>query len=138
MVWDLACRRGRSYRAFVAVAGAFWEPLPERCTGGPVDLLHIHGTADRTVPMAGRPIGERWRQGDVLRGFEVLRDLDGCSGEPGATAPLGGMACVAWDGCASGRKLELCEHPGGHALPEGWVALAHAWARSLSRPTRGG
>ena len=69
MVWDLACQRGSDYGAFVAVSGAFWEPLPERCVGGPVDLLHIHGTTDRTVPMAGRPIGDRWRQGDVMQGL---------------------------------------------------------------------
>ena len=41
----------------------------ERCDGGPVDLLHIHGTADNVVPMAGRPIGDKWRQGDVLQGL---------------------------------------------------------------------
>jgi polyhydroxybutyrate depolymerase len=137
-VWDLACRRGRDYGAFVAVAGAFWEPLPEQCTGGPADLLHIHGTADRTVPMAGRAIGERWRQGDVLRGLGVLRALDGCPAEPGATASLGGMDCRGWWNCASGRRLELCEHPGAHAMPEGWVALAHAWARKPARRTQGG
>ena len=137
MVWDLACRRGRDYRAFVAVAGAFWEPLPDRCTGGPIDLLHIHGTADRTVPMAGRAIGERWHQGDVLAGLGVLRALDGCAGHARPAPALGGMACRGWTGCSTGRELVLCEHPGGHAMPEGWVALAHAWARSLG-PHRGG
>ena len=82
MVWDLACQRGGDYGAFAAVSGAFWEPLPERCAGGPVDLLHIHGTTDRTVPMAGRPIGDRWRQGDVMQGLAVLRALDGCPTQP--------------------------------------------------------
>ena len=69
MAWDLACRRGRDYRAFVAVSGAFWEPLPtalRRRAGRPA--AHARHSR-RTVPMAGRPIGDRWRQGDVLQGL---------------------------------------------------------------------
>ena len=138
MVWDLACRRGRDYGAFVALSGAFWEPLPTHCAGGPVDLLHIHGTADGTVPMVGRAIGDRWRQGDVLRGLELLRATDGCPAAPARTEPAGVLSCQVWDGCSSGRELRLCEHDDGHMMPEGWVALAHAWARGLDRPAEGG
>ena len=131
MAWELACRRGRDYRAFVAIAGAFWEPLPARCEGGPVNLLQFHGTADDVVPMTGRAIGERWRQGDVLAGLAVLRRLDGCA-DASAAAGMGvALRCEVWDGCASGRRIELCRHAGGHVLPKGWVALAHGWARGL-------
>ena len=138
MVWDLACQRGSDYGAFVAVSGAFWEPLPERCVGGPVNLLHIHGTTDRTVPMAGRPIGDRWHQGDVMQGLDVLRELDRCPTQPNQKSELAGMACQTWGNCASGRELQLCEHGGGHFMPEGWVALAHAWARGLRAHVSGG
>lgn len=132
MVWDLACHRGRDYRAFVAVAGAFWEPLPERCEGGPVDLLHIHGTADPVVPMAGRSIRGTWRQGDVLKGLAVLRAADGCPAAARAEPMAAGLSCEVWDGCgSSGRELRLCRHPEGHLMPEGWVRLAHAWLRRL-------
>lgn len=131
MVWDLACHRGRDYRAFVAVSGAFWEPLPERCEGGPVDLLHVHGTADPVVPMAGRAIRDTWRQGDVLQGLAVLRATDGCGGAARPVAMADGLACEAWDGCGSGRELLLCRHPEGHLMPEGWVRLAHDWLRRL-------
>jgi polyhydroxybutyrate depolymerase len=138
MVWDLACHRGRDYRAFAAVSGAFWEPLPERCEGGPVDLLHIHGTDDGVVPMVGRPIGDRWRQGDVLAGMAVLRDADGCPAAPARTEAAAGLACEVWDGCSSGRELRLCRHEGGHLMPKGWVQLAHTWARGLRGGGGGG
>lgn len=134
MVWDLACRRGRDYRAFAAISGAFWEPMPKTCDGGPVDLLHIHGTADDVVPMAGRAIHDKWRQGDVLAGLGVLRRLDGCAADAAPrAAPMDapGLSCQVWDGCASGREIRLCRHDGGHLMPPGWVRLVHAWARAL-------
>jgi polyhydroxybutyrate depolymerase len=138
MVWDLACRRGRDYGAFVAVAGAFWEPMPAHCTGGPVDLLHIHGTADPVVPMAGRWIRDTWKQGDVLQGLSVLRELDGCAAVPDRSEDVMGLSCAIWSSCRSGRELRLCEHGDGHMMPEGWIGLAHAWARGLAVPVGGG
>ena len=48
------------------------------------------------------------------------------------------MACQTWGNCASGRELQLCEHGGGHFMPEGWVALARAWARGLRAHVSGG
>jgi polyhydroxybutyrate depolymerase len=138
MVWDLACHRGRDYRAFVAVSGAFWEPLPQRCDGGPIDLLHLHGTTDPVVPMSGRRIGERWRQGDMLQGLAVLRAADGCPSKPTFDDVEAGLHCEVWSNCASGSELRLCRHPGGHLMPEGWVHLAHDWARGLEPREQGG
>lgn len=131
IVWDLACRRGRDYAAFAAVAGAFWEPLPETCDGGPVDLLHLHGTNDPVVPMAGRWIQGTWKQGDVLQGLAVLRRTDSCTpdAEPGHLGTA--LTCRVWRTCGSGRELRLCQHEGGHVLPQGWIPLVHAWARGL-------
>ena len=139
MVWDLACRRGSDYGAFAAVSGAFWEPLPERCAGGPVDLLHIHGTTDRTVPMAGpRRSATNGARATSCRGCGAARARrlpDRCPARrpswPGWRARPGTTA-------ASGRELRLCEHGGGHFMPEGWVALAHAWARGLHARSQGG
>jgi polyhydroxybutyrate depolymerase len=138
MVWDLACYRGRDYRAFVAVSGAFWEPLPQRCASGPIDLLHLHGTNDDMVPMAGQAIGESWRQGDVLQGLAVLRAADGCPAAPAREETVMGLRCKIWDDCASGRELRLCLHAGGHLMPEGWVHLAHGWAHGLGAREEGG
>ncbi len=67
MVWYLACRTPERLRAFAPVAGAFWEPLPASCTGPRPALVHTHGTADGTVPLAGRALRSGFRQGDVFR-----------------------------------------------------------------------
>jgi len=132
MVWELACHRGDAFAAaFAPVAGAFWEPLPEACQGGPVDLRHVHGTADGTVPLAGRAIRGQFRQGDVFRGMAVLRAANGCSA-PARVEEVDGLRCEVWDGCVAGeRDLRLCLHGDGHILPEGWTAAIHAWARGL-------
>jgi hypothetical protein len=48
------------------------------------------------------------------------------------------MDCQTWADCLSGRELRLCEHGGGHFMPDGWVAFAHAWARGLHARSQGG
>jgi polyhydroxybutyrate depolymerase len=137
MVWELACHRGSTFApAYAPVAGAFWEPLPTTCPGGPIDLRHVHGTSDGTVPLAGRVIRGQFRQGDVFRGMAVLRATNGCAASiPGRAVveeAADGLRCEVWDGCAvSGRELRLCLHEGGHILPESWVTAIHAWARGL-------
>lgn len=78
MVWYLACHRPARFAAFAPIAGAFWEPLPERCTGPRPKLIHVHGTSDATVPLAGRTLRSGYRQGDVFRSLAILAPL-GCT-----------------------------------------------------------
>ncbi|MEQ9334936.1 PHB depolymerase family esterase [Thalassobaculum sp.] len=132
MAWHAACFRGRSFTAFMPVAGAFWRPHPDQCPGGPVNLLHTHGTADTVVPMAGRPIGATFHQGDVREGMALWRDQDACGGKPVRATSASDVDCEAWTGCGSGRELGLCLHPGGHQIPQGWAAMAFAWAEAVS------
>ena len=56
MVWHLACYRGASFAGFAPMSGTFWEPVPETCPTGPVNLIHYHGTKDPVVPLTGRQI----------------------------------------------------------------------------------
>ena len=76
----------------------------------------------------------------ALASLGLLAAEDGCPTPPVPGWPVPGpsnaatdgtLACEIWSGCADGYRLALCRHPGGHVLPAGWVALAHAWARSL-------
>lgn len=127
MVWHLACFAGGEFAAFAPVAGAFWRPHPEGCPGGPVRLLHLHGLADMVVPLEGRPIGERWQQGDVFEALAQLRDVDGCGARPDSVTVEGGYRCRAWSDCADGGALELCLHDGGHELPPGWLDRVLDW-----------
>lgn len=135
MVWDLACYLGERFTAFAPVSGAFWEPLPESCEAGPVDLRHIHGTDDQIVPMAGRPIAQHYQQGDVHESMAILREVDRCPEAPSRTTRSGALTCEVWDACESGHELQLCLHDGGHMMPDGWLESTLTWLRSL--PTWG-
>ncbi|GGH09591.1 hypothetical protein GCM10007036_05730 [Alsobacter metallidurans] len=140
MVWSLACQTPGRFTAFAPVAGAFWMPEPESCPGGPVSLRHVHGLADRTVPMAGRVLrGGALQQGDVLRGMALWRSIDGCVAEPDQEAQRGALACRTWSAshCASGRELTLCLHAGEHEIEAGWVADAFRWMESLPARPKG-
>lgn len=122
MVWYLACQMSGSFAGFAPVAGAFWEPLPESCSDGDPVMVHIHGTSDRTVPMAGRPIGDHWHQGDVYRSFETLTAAADCP-VPSVVPEDDGLTCKMVSPCG-GRLVELCLHKGGHSLRSEWVVRA--------------
>lgn len=128
MVWWLACRMPERFALFAPVAGAFWEPLPASCAGPVPTLLHLHGLADTTVPMAGRRIRDRFKQADVRQSFAVLGgQCPPLQREMQAGAEL--LACESAGPCAGSRELELCLHPGGHVFSADWVA--RAWARGV-------
>lgn len=132
MTWHLACYRGDLFTAFMPVAGAFWQPHPEACPSGPMNLMHVHGTGDTVVPMQGRPIREVYHQGDVRAGIAFWRDQNGCPADPVEVTETGDLRCQIWRGCASGRQVQLCLHPGGHNIPKGYMAKALAWAATVS------
>lgn len=128
MVWNLACEgaaRGvPRATAYLAIAGTFWTPQPETCPDGAQVLLHIHGLADRTVPLEGRPIRNgAFRQGDVFRALGMMRAANGCDPGNARTERRGALACEVLTGCTSGRGLDLCLHPGGHDFDPGWLDL---------------
>ena len=132
MVWHLACEAGL-FRAHVAIAGGWWEPLPPDCPAGPTHLLHIHGLADATFPLEGRSLrAGSFVQGNLFAGLALLRDLDGCQRHPERMEQRGPFTLRAWDAsCRSGRRLAMALHPGGHSLPEGWLPLAMEWLQAL-------
>ena len=136
MTWYLACYRGERFAAFAPIAGAYWEPMPVTCPSGPVSLRHIHGTSDKTVPMAGRSLGGgRFKQGDVLKSLAQLRARDGCPETPTATSAHGPFACKSWsaDACASKREIELCLHGGEHEIDPAWIGEDYAWVDGLAK-----
>ncbi|AXS39352.1 polyhydroxybutyrate depolymerase [Breoghania sp. L-A4] len=124
MVWYLACYMGERFAGFAPVAGAFWEPQPVSCPGPEPYLFHVHGTADKTVPMQGRAIGTMARQGDVGVGFEMWFDKGSCGAEVPEESAKGTLVCERRVNCA-GKVIELCLHPGGHKFDAAW--LKRAW-----------
>ena len=134
MVWDMACFAPLGFTAFLPFAGGFWERMPTACTA-PVNLRHVHGTADTMVPLGGRPILDRWHQADIRRGFDIWRETDRCTAPPehlaeNAGGNSAGLACEVWS-CATRRTLQLCLHPGGHEMDSVWLEDGLRWARAL-------
>lgn len=121
MVWHLACYRGAAFRGFAPMSGTFWEPVPETCPGGPVNLIHYHGREDPVVPLTGRQIKDA-HQGNVFEAVEMLARSGGY--RPVETGETPGLDCSrrVEDG---GRLLELCLFTGKHQLKT--RHLARAW-----------
>lgn len=123
----VACSAPEAFAAYAPVAGSFWRPHPAGCAG-PVRLLHTHGRADRTVPLAGREIRPGLVQGDVFEAMQIWRDTNACPrAAPDATRAPDVFTIGDWTGCAPGSALSLALHEGGHGIPRGWAALAVDW-----------
>jgi polyhydroxybutyrate depolymerase len=123
MVWYLACRTPERFRAFAPVAGAFWEPLPASCTGPRPALVHTHGTADGTVPLAGRALRSGFRQGDVFRSLAILDPQARAVTVADFTTSPDALSCLRLS-AAGTTPLELCLHPGGHVVDPAWIERA--------------
>jgi len=134
MAWHMACFAGDRFAGFAPVSGAFWQPLPEDCPGGPVRMLHVHGLTDQVVPLEGRAIGDHWHQGDTFASMHLLRAVGACGDRPDRFETPLDMRCRIFEGCTGERTLELCLHDGGHAVPAGWADLALDWFESFSPP----
>ena len=135
MTWNIACREGELFAGYVAVAGAFWDPVPEACPSPVPMLVHVHGTADKTVPLEGRAIGEHWRQSDVAKSLALWQRKAGVAPDFPKDAPAQGLACQMQEAGNGRGLLEMCLHSGGHSIraewvEEGWqlIAQRRGWA----------
>ncbi|MDA8870544.1 polyhydroxybutyrate depolymerase [Rhizobiaceae bacterium] len=117
VTWNVACERGKDYAAFAPIAGTFWAPVPDACPTLPVDMIHIHGLSDRTVPMKGRRIGNT-AQGDVNVALDLLA-REGGFGDWEDAGTRGRLTCQEK---GNGEKfLQLCLHDGGHSIRAEWL-----------------
>ncbi|MDB6179513.1 polyhydroxybutyrate depolymerase [Paracoccus sp. Z330] len=126
MVWNMACDNPDFATTYAPLAGAFWNPLPERCEG-PVTLFHTHGWTDRTVPLEGRSFFDgAVVQGDVWASLGLLRQTNGCHSLPDSSSFVGDFWLRHWGDCDAGQ-IDLLLHKGGHGAPDGWAALIMDW-----------
>lgn len=132
MVWTLACFMGERFTAFVPVAGAFWDPIPEDCPSGPQSIRHIHGLTDKTVPLEGRAIRSVFRQSDVFDSFDTWKKVNGCSPQPDRFTSEGQLLCRIWDSCTSGAVLQMCLHDGGHSVRSEWIEGGKSFVDSVA------
>jgi polyhydroxybutyrate depolymerase len=123
MSYRLACDRADLFSAILSLAG---DAVQVPCAPAhPVSVLHVHGTADDTVPFAGAgsSVGE-WATRDgcgATRAPGPSLDLDtGISGAETATA--------ATAGCPAGVAVDLWTIAGGGHIPVfGSTFAAEAW-----------
>ncbi|UWQ63183.1 polyhydroxybutyrate depolymerase [Leisingera caerulea] len=133
MVWDVACQAPEFAAAYAPVAGGFWLPVTQDCKG-PVRLLHIHGFADKVVPLEGRVIqGSEAEivQADIWEGLQLWRRENACASNAADHEVRDGLWRKRWKCDAGG--LELILHKSGHGLPKGWSTLALDWFEDLER-----
>ncbi|MCU0884521.1 MAG: alpha/beta hydrolase-fold protein [Beijerinckiaceae bacterium] len=136
MVWNSACRQPHLFTVHGALAGGFWEPSPDACPGGTVDLVHVHGTRDGTVPMGGRALrGGLFRQADIRRDWAVWLSGNACPALPSTTFAQAGRTCLLWSACARPGHLQFCTHDSGHEIHESDLEVLWAFVeqRALSR-----
>lgn len=112
MVWNLACSHPEQFAGFVPMSGTFWLKPPKACAGPVQSIVHIHGNADRTVPLTGRAIGET-KQGEVADAL-ALYQLFGGFGEV-ETSATDTLACQNRSNPA-GEVLDFCLFEGGHSF----------------------
>ena len=112
LTWTLACEMGDRFAGFVPMSGTFWSHVPETCPAPPANLVHIHGLADRTVPLQGRAIGQT-RQGDVGQALAAYAERGGFAPETVESAAPGGMTCRSRQN-QDGKVLAFCTFDGGH------------------------
>ena len=123
--WHVICHAGDRVAAAVTFSGVFWNPLPAPagCATIPPPMIHFHGTADQTFPLAGRAIGDRWHQGDMYLSLDVVRARAECRVGPRVRRTVAGIDCIETDGCDRGPIL-ACVHDAGHEVRAGWLAGA--------------
>lgn len=122
MTWNLACARPGKYAGFIPIAGTFWLEPPETCAQPANHVIHIHGTADTTVPLTGRVIGPT-KQGVVAEVLEMYADFGGFAGMD--SERLGPLDCAGQTN-PDGKLLMMCFFQGGHSFRTEYLRLGLA------------
>lgn len=127
MSYRLACEAADVFAAIAPVAGTLnYSPC---APSEPVAVIHFHGTDDQHVLYNGG-VGPESIVGvdfaSVASSIEFWLAANGCASRQPATSQVADVRREVWDGCESGRPVELYTIFGGqHAWPgsdgPGWI-----------------
>ncbi|MEP1522131.1 prolyl oligopeptidase family serine peptidase [Ascidiaceihabitans sp.] len=123
MVWNLACAKPDLFAGFAPISGTFWLEPPATCATPVTSVIHIHGDADKTVPLDGRAI-RHTRQGAVDQSLSMYAQQGDFAAAEHVT--FGDLRCESKEN-ATGEVLEFCLFEGGHSFRVAF--LKHAWDR---------
>ena len=118
LTWNLACEMPDRFAGFVPVAGTFWLVPPETCNKPVTSIVHIHGDADRTVPLTGRVIGPT-KQGEVAEALAMYQEFGGFAPKAKAQA-YGPLTCDSATN-NDGDVMMFCLFKGGHSFRTEYV-----------------
>ncbi|KSV75888.1 hypothetical protein N185_15700 [Sinorhizobium sp. GW3] len=120
MAWYTACLKGNKVAATVTFSGVFWNPLPkpQDCRPEIPPMIHFHGTADRTFPLAGREIGPGLHQGNTYQSIEIMRARARCKPDRIEKIKIraDSLDCEVVPDCIRGG-ITACIHNRGHEVP---------------------
>ncbi len=120
MTWNMACHRPAMFAGFAPISGTFWLTPPETCAGPVANIIHLHGDADPTVPLGGRPIADT-HQGDVMDSLAMYAAYGGFG--PPQTSSTAQLSCQDRSN-AAGDMLSFCMFEGGHSFRTEYVKYA--------------
>ena len=123
MTWELACNRSGQFAAFAPMSGTFWAPVPKRCSSNFGPIIHMHGTADKVVPLKGRKI-QQTSQGSVYGALKLVAQSKAHSSWR-SMGEFDGLSCQSRR-TEIGPSLQFCLHEGGHTFKSSW--LGRAWS----------
>ena len=112
LVWNVICQRGDAYAGYIPYSGTFWKGPPENCPAAAQNIVHVHGTADVTVPMKGRKIADTMQGNlfDVLSMYMIEKDF-----VAKGSYSIADMICSDARS-AAGKRLDLCLFDGKHSF----------------------
>ena len=133
MAYRLACQASDIFAAIGPVSAV--QTVSDCDPQDPVAIIHIHGTADQNVPLAGG-IGEksldRTPKPSVMATLRGWLHLDGCPSEPQETQVAQDVTEDDYRGCRGNAEIAYYQvKGGGHAWPGGAQMLS-----ILDRPTQ--
>lgn len=112
MVWNLACSHPNNFAGFIPMSGTYWLKPPQSCAAPISSIVHIHGNADKTVPLTGRAIRET-KQGEVVQALANYTKFGGFGSVE--KSKEGTLTCQNRHN-SKGEILEFCLFPGGHSF----------------------
>jgi len=127
MTWNLICDRSQLFAAYAPIAGTFWEPTPTTCNTPAANVIHMHGTSDKIVPLAGRPIANT-KQGNIAEVFAMYAKKGGFNEQREYKQDTLEFSCNEMKN-PDQQILEICLHPGGHSMKSAYIT--NAWNKFI-------
>lgn len=127
MTWTMACTGRGRFAAYMPISGTYWLSPPKSCTAKPANVIHVHGTSDKTVPLNGRKVGTSAHSNvkEVIDAYAKIGKYSKTNSSKKAS-----LNCTNRRNL-KGKILDFCLHSGGHNFRAQDIEFAWRKFRSL-------